>query len=323
MEIEIISSKKTSLTNPFLFAFLFTCVLCFTMIFTTAVYADRNLYPEDGYYKIVATEGNGKNKALYYDTKATSRFLKWKNQDDATVWKITREEVEWRIYTSGIRSTSGYKISLADQPSYHIACKSLNTDEDMNLYVTDDKGGSCPFQWMLFFDDETGSSDDFYINVLDVQSDGYNDRIRTFVRDRALGYDYVKIVKNSHLYSKLWKLVKVNYNKSMSKTAPSCLIGKNGILTLNWKTFLNKMKNSNVWKNADYLEIQCAADPDFSKNLKTKKISTKTLKIESLGEKNLKTRLLYLKKGKTYYIRVRLIDNKGVYSNWSKVIKTK
>ena len=36
-----------------------------------------------------------------------------------------------------------------------------------------------------------------------------------------------------------------------------------------------------------------------------------------------KTTLSKLKSNKTYYLRVRLIDGKGICSNWSKVIKCK
>lgn len=52
------------------------------------------------------------------------------------------------------------------------------------------------------------------------------------------------------------------------------------------------------------------------KNVKTKKVKKGTV-----NKAKAKTTLSKLKKGKAYYIRARLIDSKGVGSNWSKTKK--
>ena len=110
----------------------------------------------------------------------------------------------------------------------------------------------------------------------------------------------------------------MNYEKKMSKAALSATAQKNGKVTVRWDKFRNKIKNSKVWKNAKYIEIQCSTDQEFAENVKTKKI-----KKGSVNKAKAKSALSKLKRKKTYYIRARLIDAKGVCSNWSKAVKVK
>ena len=74
------------------------------------------------------------------------------------------------------------------------------------------------------------------------------------------------------------------------------------------------MKNLKIWKEAKYVEVQCSTDKNFEKGVKSKKVEK-----EKVTKENAKTALNKLKKGARYYVRARLWDANGVYSNWSKV----
>ena len=76
--------------------------------------------------------------------------------------------------------------------------------------------------------------------------------------------------------------------------------------------------NTQVWKSAKYIGVQYSTDKAFEKNVKVKKIEK-----GKVNKAKAKTTLSKLKSNKTYYLRVRLIDGKGICSNWSKVIKCK
>ena len=104
----------------------------------------------------------------------------------------------------------------------------------------------------------------------------------------------------------------------MSKAAPSVTANKGGKATINWDKLREKIKSTKAWKNAKYIEIQYSTDKDFMKNVKSKQIKKGTV-----NKAKAKSKLSKLKRKKTYYVRARLIDKKGVGSNWSKSVKIK
>ena len=127
---------------------------------------------------------------------------------------------------------------------------------------------------------------------------------------------YVNANKDNDTNNKLWELVPVNYERKLSKNSLSVSAQKNGKVTVDWKSFRDRIKNSKVWKNAKYIEIQYSTDKDFMKNAKTK-----TVEKGSVNKSKAKTALSKLDKNTTYYIRARLVDADGVASNWSKAVK--
>ena len=91
-------------------------------------------------------------------------------------------------------------------------------------------------------------------------------------------------------------------------------------IAVKWKKNTKKIKKSETWKKAKYIEVQYSTDKTFSKKSVTK---TKKFKKKKINKAKAKSSLSKLKRKKKYYFRVRLIDSKGVFSNWSKTIKIK
>lgn len=89
-------------------------------------------------------------------------------------------------------------------------------------------------------------------------------------------------------------------------------------LTLEWDQFRNKIKKTQIWKSAKYIEVQYSTSKTFKKNVKVKKIEK-----GKVNKAKAQTILSKLKRERTYYLRARLIDGKGVCSNWSKVVRCK
>ena len=52
-------------------------------------------------------------------------------------------------------------------------------------------------------------------------------------------------------------------------------------------------------------------------------MKSKKIKKGKINKAKVKSTLLKLKRKKTYYVRARLIDSKGVGTNWSKAVKVK
>jgi hypothetical protein len=100
--------------------------------------------------------------------------------------------------------------------------------------------------------------------------------------------------------------------------APSLSAKKNGKVTITWDEFRSKMKKKSFWKKAKLIEVQYSTNKNFKKNTKTK-----TIKKGTINKKSAKTKLTKLKRGKTYYVRVRLWDGVSKYSKWSKTVKVK
>jgi hypothetical protein len=272
-----------------------------TGLSVTAYAARQQVTPAYGYYKIVATNGHGNGQELYYDSKASKKDLKWK--DDGTIWYISQGPYNGSCH-----------IRLADDPSYYIDINETYVGNDQKVKVVKDDGRNVMNNVIYFFM-ESGSSiyENLTISIYDWAGFRYDYKLN---RHRSVGYDYVNLRSDSDTNNKLWKLVPVNYTKSMNKAAPVLTASSGGNASVNWNGFRNKIKNSEVWKKAKFIEIQYSTDKYFAKNVKSKKIRKGTV-----NKKNAKTALSKLKKNKAYYFRARLIDSKGVYSNWSKTVK--
>lgn len=275
-----------------------------TIGFSVTAHATRQqVYPDYGYYKIVATNGHGNGQELYYDSKASKKDLKWK--DDGTVWYIDKGDYN-----------GSYFISLADDRSCYIDINETYVGDDKIVKVVKNDGKNIMNRNIYFFM-ESGSDiyDNLTISIYDWAGFRYDYKLN---RHKSIGNDYVNLRSDNDTNNKLWKLVPVNYAKSMSKSAPSLSAQKSGKVTIKWDKFRKKARSSKIWKSAKYVEIEYSTDADFATNVKRKKVKKGTV-----NKAKAKTALSRLKKGKYYYIRVRLIDKKGVYSNWSKVVKVK
>ena len=104
------------------------------------------------------------------------------------------------------------------------------------------------------------------------------------------------------------------------KIGPSISSKNKREVAIKWDKFRKKVKNSPLWKNAEYIEIQCSTDSGFPYGDKTK---TKKIKKGSMNRVKAKTALRRLKSKTTFYVRVCILDKKGVYSNWSKTVTVK
>lgn len=269
----------------------------------TAHAARQQVSPEYGYYKIVATNGHGNGQELYYDSKASKKDLKWK--DEGTIWYIDKGPY-----------SGSYYIHLADDPSYFIDINETYVGNDEVVKVVKNDGSNIMNNVIYFFM-ESGSDihDNLTISIYDWAGFRYDYKLN---RHKSIGNDYVNIRSDNDTNNKLWKLVPVNYTKSLSKAAPSLEAQGNGKVGIIWKKFRNRIKNNELWKSAKHIEIEASTKKDFSKNVKTKKIRKGTV-----NKAEATTVLTKLKKNKTYYVRARLIDQKGVCSNWSKTVKVR
>ena len=269
-------------------------------ISTTAHAAEKLVAPAYGYYKIVATNGHGNGQEFYYDSDASKKDLKWK--DDGTVW-----------YLDAGPYWSSYTIRLADNLERSIGVYEFYVQNDETLRVRSDNRNG-----VIYFYNE-GGIDDPYNNLTITLFDGSEfDYSYKLNRHKSLGNDYVNLRNDDDTNNKRWKLVPVNYTKSMTRAVPGLEAGRNADLTLKWDKFRNTIKKSQVWKSAKYIEVQYSTDKALEKNVKVKKIGK-----GKVNKAKAKTILSKLKRKKNYYLRVRLIDGEGICSNWSKVIKCK
>ena len=292
----IIMRKKTISSTIIHFVLLMVMLVGFT----STAHAERTqAAPAYGYYKIVSQGGNGDGQELYYDSKASKKDLKWKNE--GTVWYIDKGDY-----------INSYCIRRADDPSYLIGVDETYIGNNDTLKVKQNVYNHVIY---FFYEYPSNAYSNMSIVLYDWAGFSYSYKLN---RHKSLGNDYVNLRNDSDNKNKLWKLVPVNYSKSIARTAPSIKNGKKGKLTVKWDKFRNKIKKTKVWKNAKYIEVQYSTDKAFEKNVKVKKIEK-----GKVNKAKAKTTLSKLKSNKTYYLRVRLIDGKGICSNWSKVIKCK
>ena len=304
----------------------------FMMIFITVIMtaftdisamAEKPVNIQEGTYYIKAVNGNAKGQVLYWNEQASDQNICMmfepcggKNADNE-VWFITKNrnfDDYYGIYLA--RSYYGNKdackrieidnLTGRDQPYLtsttgpHVFCGSFSNQDDA---------------FRFFCQNDTDSYTNLIIESRDDQYRFFRHKeVKVFHADLI----YVKANTKHDTSDKLWELIPVNYVKNMSRTAPSTTVQKNGNVTIQWDKFRKKMENSKEWKAAKYVEIQYSTDKEFLQNVKTKKIKKGSVKKEKA-----KSTLSKLKRDKTYYIRARLIDEKGIGSNWSKTVTIK
>ena len=287
------------------------------------VLAEKLADIQEGTYYIKAVNGNAKGQVLYWNEKASDQNICMmfescggKNADNE-VWFITKNrnfDDYYGIYLA--KSYYGNKdkcnrieidnLTGRDQPYLrsttgpHVFCGNFGNQDDA---------------FRFFCQDSTSSYTNLIIESRDDQYRFFRHKeVKVFHSDLI----YVKANTKHDTSDKLWELIPVNYVKNLSQAAPSMTAQKNGKVTIKWDKLRKKIKNSEIWKTAKYVEIQYSTDKEFQKNVKTKKFKKGSVKKEKA-----KSTLSKLKRKKTYYIRARLIDAKGTGSNWSRTVKVK
>ena len=86
-------------------------------------------------------------------------------------------------------------------------------------------------------------------------------------------------------------------------------------MIVSWKKSSKKKtkKQKKALKKAKKIEVQYSTDKDFNKKVKTETIKKNATEVV----------LKKAKKNKTYYVRMRYIDEEGNVSEWSEVSKIK
>ena len=317
---------------------LYTSLL--VMIMTVVVYlpnmaATKDVSIEEGTYYIKATNGNAKGQVLYWTKGNDNKTLEFESSGgshaDYEIWYITKHRC-WENgslpYLTGYYSIYAYNDYKGNKFDDNRIC--INNIADNAILPTRDDypdvycGDISNLIDAFKFVNEKGQ--DAYDNLTirpnekEMYETGY--KLNRHKEVKAFKHEliYLDGRKDNDTNNKLWELVPVNFERSMTKAAPTLTAQKSGNVTINWDKLRNKIKGKKVWKNAKYIEIQYSTDKNFEKNVKTKKIKKK-----SVNKAKAKTAVKNLRKKqkKTYYLRVRLIDKKGVGSNWSKSVKIK
>ena len=312
------SREKSGLIRRLFIMVLVTVIMA--ALTGVSAMAEQQVSIEEGTYYIKALNGNAKGQVLYWDEKAADQNTCMMFEPcggahaDNEVWFITKNRSSddyYGIYLA--RSYYGNKdkckrieidnLTGRDQPALmsttgpHVFCGSFSNQDDAFRFFC--QSGTNPYTNLII-----ESRDDKYRFFR-------HKEVRLFHSDLV----YVKANTKHDTSDKLWELVPVNYERNLSLAAPSVTAQKNGGLTVDWAAFRTKIKNSNAWKNAKYIEIQYSTDKEFQENVRTKKIVK-----GSVDKAKAKSTLSKLKRKKTYYVRARLIDAEGVCSNWSRTI---
>ena len=224
---------------------------------------------------------------LYKDYNPNIQY--WKDKcKRIEIDNLTGSDMEYPSVFGYLTSTSGP----------HVFCGSFGNQDDA---------------FRFYCQNGTGSYTDLIIESREDQYRFFRHKeVKVFHSDLI----YVKANTKHDTSDKLWELIPVNYVKNLSQAAPSMTAQKNGKVTIKWDKLRKKIKNSEIWKTAKYVEIQYSTDKEFLQNVKTKKIRK-----GSVNKAEAKSKLSRLQRKKTYYIRARLIDGEGICSNWSKTIE--
>lgn len=261
---------------------------------------------DEGYYKIVAANGRGEGQELYWDQNASWKDLKWKKEGDIWIigWNRPIESAAHKGYILNIEKLrGGVAVKCTHRDDIEISTLNPNRGLYLNVGIFKEEGSKDYSKVTIRFATKWDSKHNRPYYALKMH------------RVLSAGNDYVQVQKFTGTSSALWSLVPVNYNKSFGKISLAASAKKSGEITVDWDKFRDKVKDLKVWKEAKYVEVQCSTDKYFEKNVRTKKVER-----GKVTKKNAKMALKNLKKNTKYYIRARLWDAKGVYSNWSKVI---
>ena len=317
------NTERSGFMKRFLIMLLFSVIL--TAFTGGSVMAEQLVNIQEGTYYIKAVNGNAKGQVLYWNESASDQNTCMMFEScggshaENEVWYITKNRNFDDYY--GIYLYKDYRPNIQywkdkckrieidnltgrDQPYLrsttgpHVFCGSFGNQDDA---------------FRFYCQNGTGSYTDLIIESREDQYRFFRHKeVKVFHADLI----YVKANTKHDTSDKLWELIPVNYEKNMTRTAPSVTAQKNGKVSVDWDRFRTRMKNSKVWKSAKYIEIQYSTDKEFLQNVKTKKIRK-----GSVNKAEAKSKLSRLQRKKTYYIRARLIDGEGICSNWSKTIE--
>ena len=276
--------------------------------------------PEGTYY-IKAVNGNAKGQVLYWNEKASDQNTSMMFEScggshaDYEVWFITTNRnfddycgiYLYKSYYGNKDKCNRLEIDNLtgrDQPYLtstkgpHVFCGPYSNQDDAFIFVCE-KG-------------------DNYATNLTIRSreDNYTLNRHKEVKIFKSDLIYVNANKDNDTNNKLWELVPVNYERRLNQASLSLTAQNSGKVSIDWNKFRSKIKNSEVWKNAKYIEIQYGTDKDFMKDFKTK-----TVEKGSVNRSKARTALSKLRKNTTYYVRARLVDGDGVASNWSETVR--
>lgn len=297
-------------------------IIAVTMVAATnlSAMAETKAQIEEGTYYLKAVNGNAKGQVLYWNEDISDQNICMMFESsggkhaDNEIWYVTKNRnyddyygiYLYRKYTGNKDKSPRIEIDNLtgrDEPALitttgpHVFCGPYGNQDDA---------------FQFFCQDSTPS----YTNLI---IESHNDKYRFFrhkdVKLFKSDLIYVKANTKHDTSDKLWELIPVNYTRKLSSAAPTVSSNKSGEVKINWDKLRNKIKNTKVWKKAKYIEIQYSTDKEFLKNVKTKKIKKGTV-----NKAKAKSKLSKLKRKKTYYVRARLLDKKGVASNWSKAV---
>ena len=293
-----------------LFMMIFVAVIMTAFTGVSAM-AEQQVDIQEGTYYIKAANGNAKGQVLYWDEKAEDQNTCMMFEAcggahaDNEVWFITKNRSSddyYGIYLA--RSYYGNKdkckrieidnLTGRDQPALmsttgpHVFCGSFSNQDDAFRFFC--QSGSNPCANL----------------IIESRDDQYRFFRHKEVRPFRADLIYVKANTKHDTSDKLWELVPVNYEKKMSQNSLSLTAQNSGRVSIDWEKFRDRIKNSKVWKNAKYIEIQFGTDKEFIKNTKTK-----TVKKGTVDKSKAKTALSKLDKNTTYYVRVRYFDGTG------------
>ena len=283
-------------------------VLTMTIGMCTNVFADyvadySQVYPESGYYYLTNYKTG---EYMYYDKDATWKYIKCGDKSKADVWYIRGN------------SSTGYKIGLARDEDYILHFDG-DADENSELKIKpSSKMGD--YRWTFHAWKDKYYAVHWFIAKVD---DGiiwpdFNHTYLLHFDTPLFANDYVRLERHSsdygdYLYNgEVWYGIKTTCNTALRDIKPMCSsvkVSKQGRITIDKK----KINNKDLWKRIKKIEIQYSTDKNFKKNVKTKVINKNT---EKINGKN-------LKKGSTYYIRIRFTNGKNVKTKWSKTLKFK
>ena len=136
--------------------------------------------------------------------------------------------------------------------------------------------------------------------------------------------DYVRLERHSsdygdYLYNgEVWYGIKTTYKNAIRSITPelsSVKATQTGIISV----VKEKIKNKDLWKHIKNIEIQYTTDKNFKNHIKTRVISKNT----AINKTELKVKVQKLRKGRTYYFRIRYTNGNNVRTKWSNVKKFK
>ena len=283
-------------------------VLALTIVMSINAFADyvpdyNQVFPESGYYYLTNYKTG---EFMYYDKEATWKYIKCGDEDDADIW-----------YIHGGANT-GYEIALAKNTDYILHFDG-DADEDSELKIKPSSKMGDHLWTFHAWHDKYGAVHWFIAKVDDgIVFPDFNHTYLLHFETPLMAYDYVKLKRHSsdygdYLYNgEVWYGIKTTYKKAIKSIKPtlsSVKVNKQGRITIDRK----KINNKDLWKRIKKVEIQYSTDKNFKKNVKTKVISKNSGKIKG---KN-------LKKGRTYYVRIRFTNGKNIKTKWSKTVKFK